>query len=61
MIYRDNTSAERVGVFDHALIETLPPRVRWIGHSGAGYDSNTPVVVDDATATTAQRASTVYM
>ncbi|KAH9050958.1 hypothetical protein EDB83DRAFT_2543099 [Lactarius deliciosus] len=66
-IYRNNTSAEHVGVFDRALIEALPPGVRWIGHNGAGYDqidvnackekgiivSNTPVAVDDATATTA--------
>ncbi|KAH9036130.1 hypothetical protein EDB85DRAFT_2132697 [Lactarius pseudohatsudake] len=66
-IYRHNTSAEHVGVFDSALIGVLPPGVRWIGHNGAGYDqidvdackekgiivSNTPVAVDDATATTA--------
>ncbi|KAH9067619.1 D-isomer specific 2-hydroxyacid dehydrogenase [Lactarius vividus] len=66
-IYRNNTSAEHVGVFDRALVEALPPGVRWIGHNGAGYDqidvnackekgiivSNTPVAVDDATATTA--------
>ena len=90
-IYRDNSSAERVGVFDRALIGALPLGVRWIGHNGAGYDqidvnackekgisallpthptrkgkrlipfvssvgiivSNTPVAVDDATATTA--------
>ncbi|KAI9441654.1 hypothetical protein H4582DRAFT_1934035 [Lactarius indigo] len=66
-IYRDNTSAERVGVFDRAFIGALPSGVRWIGHNGAGYDqidvsackekgiivSNTPVAVDDATATTA--------
>lgn len=37
-IYRDNTSAERVGVFDRALIGALPPGVRWIAHNGAGYD-----------------------
>ncbi|KAI0251140.1 hypothetical protein BJV78DRAFT_1212991 [Lactifluus subvellereus] len=66
-IYRENSSAERVGVFDGALIAALPPGVRWIAHNGAGYDqinvnackekgitvSNTPVAVDDATATTA--------
>jgi len=66
-IYRTNESAEHVGVFDRALIEALPPNVRWIAHNGAGYDqidvrackekgiivSNTPVAVDDATATTA--------
>ena len=37
-IYRDNTSAERIGVFDRELIEALPPSVRWIAHNGAGYD-----------------------
>src|ERR1700761_9593245 len=87
VIYRHNTSADHVGVFDRALIEALPPRVKWIAHNGAGYDqidvnackergahlflnapfrwkggrylllgiivSNTPIAVDDATATTA--------
>jgi lactate dehydrogenase-like 2-hydroxyacid dehydrogenase len=67
VIYRDNTSADRVGVFDRALIGALPPGVKWIAHNGAGYDqidvhackekgiivSNTPIAVDDATATTA--------
>jgi len=66
-IYRTNGSAEHVGVFDQALIDALPPTVRWIAHNGAGYDpvnvraceekgiivSNTPIAVDDATATTA--------
>lgn len=37
-IYRENSSAERVGVFDEALIAALPPGVRWIAHNGAGYD-----------------------
>jgi len=37
-IYRTWESAERVGVFDRALIEALPPNVRWIAHNGAGYD-----------------------
>ena len=27
-IYRDNTPTERVGVFDRAHIEALPPEVR---------------------------------
>ncbi|KAI0000904.1 D-isomer specific 2-hydroxyacid dehydrogenase [Russula vinacea] len=66
-IYRANESAEHVGIFDRALIDALPPTVRWIAHNGAGYDpidvkackekgiivSNTPIAVDDATATTA--------
>ncbi|KAH0829186.1 D-isomer specific 2-hydroxyacid dehydrogenase [Lanmaoa asiatica] len=68
-IYRNNTSADQIGVFDkeiiHALAET--GTVKWIAHNGAGYDqidvlecgakgiqvSNTPGAVDDATATTA--------
>ncbi|KAI0258864.1 hypothetical protein BC834DRAFT_926410 [Gloeopeniophorella convolvens] len=66
-IYRDNSSADHIGVFNCALIEALPASVRWIAHNGAGYDqidvnackdrgiivSNTPGAVDDATATTA--------
>jgi len=66
-IYRHNSSAERIGVFDGPLIDALAPSVRWIAHNGAGYDqidvsdilptgiivSNTPGAVDDATATTA--------
>lgn len=38
-IYRTNESAEHVGIFDRALIDVLPPAVRWIAHNGAGYDS----------------------
>jgi len=66
-IYRTNESAEHVGTFDRALIEALPSALRWLAHNGAGYDqidakackekgiivSNTPIAVDDATATTA--------
>jgi lactate dehydrogenase-like 2-hydroxyacid dehydrogenase len=37
-IYRANESAEYVGIFDRALIDALPPTVRWIAHNGAGYD-----------------------
>ena len=37
-IYRHNTSADRIGVFDEALVKRLPDTVRWIGHNGAGYD-----------------------
>jgi phosphoglycerate dehydrogenase-like enzyme len=37
-IYRTNESAQHVGVFDQALIDALPPTVRWIAHNGAGYD-----------------------
>jgi len=64
-IYRAYRGTEPV--FDRALIDALPPTVRWIAHNGAGYDSidikackdkgivvsNTPVAVDDGTATTA--------
>jgi len=66
-IYRHNTSADRIGVFDKELVAVLPESVKWIAHNGAGYDqidiaackargikvSNTPGAVDDATATTA--------
>jgi glyoxylate reductase len=38
VIYRHNSSADRVGVFDRALIGALPPGVKWIAHNGAGYD-----------------------
>ncbi|KAF7982253.1 hypothetical protein HWV62_29483 [Athelia sp. TMB] len=67
-VYRNNTSADRIGVFDAPIIAALATAgVRWIAHNGAGYDqidilacieqgikvSNTPGAVDDATATTA--------
>ncbi|THG93122.1 hypothetical protein EW145_g8464, partial [Phellinidium pouzarii] len=65
-IYRHNSSSDRIGIFDTALIDALSPSVGWIAHNGAGYDqidtkackakgivvSNTPGAVDDATATT---------
>jgi glyoxylate reductase len=37
-IYRHNTSADRIGVFDAELVEALPASVNWIAHNGAGYD-----------------------
>ncbi|KAG2074783.1 hypothetical protein BDR04DRAFT_1092320 [Suillus decipiens] len=68
-VYRHNTSADRIGVFDEEIIDALAETgtVKWIAHNGAGYDqidvsrcakkgisvSNTPGAVDDATATTA--------
>lgn len=66
-IYRHNSSADRIGVFDREIINALPSSVKWIAHNGAGYDqidvaackargigvSNTPGAVDDGTATTA--------
>ncbi|CAE6487711.1 unnamed protein product [Rhizoctonia solani] len=66
-IYRHNTSADYIGIFDKELIDKLPSSVKWIAHNGAGYDqidvaackargigvSNTPGAVDDGTATTA--------
>ncbi|KAG6837061.1 hypothetical protein H0H93_015329 [Arthromyces matolae] len=66
-IYRENGSADIIGVFDKEIINGLSSNVKWIAHNGAGYDpvdvkecikrgiylSNTPGAVDDATATTA--------
>ncbi|KAJ7209708.1 D-isomer specific 2-hydroxyacid dehydrogenase [Mycena pura] len=66
-IFRDNTSADRIGYFDKEIVDGFSPSVKWIAHNGAGYDqidvhackakgitvSNTPGAVDDATATTA--------
>lgn len=37
-IYRENGSAERIGVFDKELIDGLSSSVKWIAHNGAGYD-----------------------
>ena len=37
-IYRHNTSADHIGVFDAALIDGLPDSVKVIAHNGAGYD-----------------------
>lgn len=37
-IYRHNSSAERIGVFDKEIIRALTPSVKWIAHNGAGYD-----------------------
>jgi glyoxylate reductase len=37
-IYRENTSAQQIGVFDKELINGLPSSVKWIAHNGAGYD-----------------------
>ncbi|KAI0767025.1 D-isomer specific 2-hydroxyacid dehydrogenase [Fomes fomentarius] len=65
-IYRHNTSADHIGIFDKDLVSHLPSSLKWIAHNGAGYDqidvlackergitvSNTPGAVDDATATT---------
>lgn len=66
-IFRDNSVNERIGLFDHEMVDALPASVKWIASNGAGYDnvdfgrmkergiklSNTPGAVDDATATTA--------
>lgn len=38
VIYRHNTSADRIGIFDADLVSKLPDSVKWIGHNGAGYD-----------------------
>lgn len=37
-VYRHNTSADRIGVFDKEIIGALAPNVKWIAHNGAGYD-----------------------
>jgi len=37
-IYRHNSSADFIGIFDAALINALPDSVKWIAHNGAGYD-----------------------
>lgn len=37
-IYRHNTSADRIGVFDKQIIGAIAPSVKWIAHNGAGYD-----------------------
>jgi hypothetical protein len=33
-IYRHNSSADRIGVFDKEIIDKLPPSVKWIAHNG---------------------------
>ena len=37
-VYRHNSSAGRIGVFDEQIIDALAPTVKWIAHNGAGYD-----------------------
>lgn len=39
-IYRHNTSADRIGVFDKEIVRALAKTgtVKWIAHNGAGYD-----------------------
>jgi hypothetical protein len=37
-IYRENSSAEKIGAFNKELIYGLSPSVKWIAHNGAGYD-----------------------
>ncbi|KAM0787884.1 hypothetical protein ACM66B_003934 [Microbotryomycetes sp. NB124-2] len=64
-VYRHNSSADHVGIFDKELVNAFPSSLRYVCHNGAGYDqidiaactekgiqvSNTPSAVDDATAT----------
>lgn len=66
-IYRPLDTTQTIGKFDSQLLEQLPKSVRFVAHNGAGYDqidvakakdlgiavSNTPKVVNDATADTA--------
>lgn len=65
-ILRTFDSVKRLGPFDRELIQALPESLKFVCHNGAGYDqvdvsactdrgirvSNTPSVVDDATADT---------
>lgn len=37
-IYRHNSSADHIGIFDKELVDVLAPSVNWIAHNGAGYD-----------------------
>ncbi len=37
-IYRHNTSADHIGIFDKDLVSHLPSSLKWIAHNGAGYD-----------------------
>jgi len=37
-IYRHNTSADHIGIFDREIIKALASNVKWIAHNGAGYD-----------------------
>ena len=46
-VYRDNTSADVIGVFDPEIISALAETgVKWIAHNGAGYDQiNIPACI----------------
>lgn len=37
-IYRHNTSADYIGVFDKEIVGAIASSVKWIAHNGAGYD-----------------------
>jgi len=37
-IYRHNSSADKIGVYDKELVDLLPDTVKYIAHNGAGYD-----------------------
>lgn len=37
-LYRHNSSAERIGLFDKQIIQALSKSVKWVAHNGAGYD-----------------------
>ena len=38
-VYRDNSSANAIGMFDPEIISALAETgVKWIAHNGAGYD-----------------------
>lgn len=37
-IYRHNSSATTIGVYDEELVRALPKGLKWLAHNGAGYD-----------------------
>lgn len=66
-IYRPLDTSSTIGKFDRSLLLALPTSVKFVAHNGAGYDqvdveaakerqikvSNTPQIVNEATAVTA--------
>ena len=42
-IYRHNTCADWIGIFDEELIAGLPASLKVIGHNGAGYGTEIPI------------------
>ena len=46
-IYRENSSSNRIGIFDAELISKFPNTTKWIAHNGAGYDQIDVVACKD--------------